>query len=161
MSLRVQNNRNDARSFTTLLCNDPVTGIRRSVLLSHRGAISSHCFRVLFAGRTYEHLTMRSLSVCSGRPLLVPTTRYRIICLCSIFLDKKANKKALHPSSRTKSVTFHSRVTTCIHQYLAISASASMYISYTLLPDYGGLRRVLLSRKVISSRGSRVFFTIG
>jgi hypothetical protein len=106
MSLRVQNNRNDARSFTTLFCNNPVTGIRRSVLLSHRGAISSHCFRVLFAGRTYEHLTMRSLSVYSGRPLLVPAMRYRIICLCSIFLDKKANKKPFIPHPGRRALLF-------------------------------------------------------
>src|SRR5690348_7583825 len=104
---------------------------------------------------------MRSLSVCSGRPLLVPAMRYRYRLFRFRIHGWEGNKKTLHPSSRTKSVTFHSRVTTCIHRYLTISASASMHKMYILLPDYGGLRRVLLSHKMISSRGSRVFFTIG
>lgn len=96
--------------------------------------ISSRSFGVFFAGRTDEHLTVRSLSVCRGEPLLVP---YNALLYSIVYVQlyliydlliyaKKTNKKALHPTIRTKSVVC-SRVATCIYQYLTILASVSMY----------------------------------
>ena len=162
MSLRVQNNRSERP------CAVPIA-LQRS---SNGDQAVEFYFRtearfLLTASGSCSRAVHTSISPCA-RSLVVAGDRYlslqrviAIVCLGSVFSDGKAIKKALHPSSRTKSVTFHSRVTTCIHRYLTISALASMHKMHTLLPDYGGLRRVLLSHKMISSRSSRVFFTIG
>lgn len=106
--------------------------------------ISSCSFGVFFAACTYELSSNRSLSRWTG-DRYSSLQRFSVVDYSFVLSLRGAEEQTKKPSilysgRRAQNLKYCSRGSTCIRRHLTIATSASMYVSYILLPDYGGIR---------------------